>query len=145
MGRRLPELSLCVQYACNEAGVPSRSQVRSWIRAACQQPAEVAVRFVDADEGQALNRDYRHKDYPTNVLSFPYESSPVVGDLVICAQVVAKEAGERHVAVEAHYAHLIVHGMLHLQGYDHLTAAEAKSMEGRETAILLGLGFADPY
>ncbi len=79
------------------------------------------------------------------MLSFPYESLPLVGDLVICAPVVAKEAGERHVAVYAHYAHLIVHGMLHLQGYDHLTAAEAKSMEGRETAILLGLGFADPY
>jgi len=134
-----------VQYACNEVGLPSRSQVRRWIRAACQLPAEVAVRFVDADEGQALNRDYRHKDYPTNVLSFPYESSPLVGDLVICAAVVAEEACARHVAVEAHYAHLIVHGMLHLQGCDHLTAAEATSMESRETAILLGLGFADPY
>lgn len=145
MPKRLPELSLSVQYACNADLLPSRSQVRRWIRAACSQPAAVTVRFVDADEGRALNRDYRGKDYATNVLSFPYESSPVAGDLVVCAPVVAAEAAERGLAAEAHHAHLIVHGMLHLQGYDHLTPEQAEVMESLETAILGNLGIADPY
>jgi probable rRNA maturation factor len=145
MSRKLPELSLSVQYACNAPVLPSRTQVRCWIRAACSQPAAVTVRFVDTDEGQALNRDYRGKDYATNVLSFPYESLPVTGDLVVCAPVVAVEAAERGLAAEAHFAHLIVHGMLHLQGHDHLTPDAAEAMEGLETTILAGLGIADPY
>ena len=112
------------------------------------------MRFVDVDEGQALNRDYRHKDYATNVLSFVYDSEPVVvsalpavvGDLVICVPVVLREAAEQGKAASAHFAHLIVHGMLHLQGYDHETGArEARRMEAREREILAGLGFPDPY
>ena len=147
MPRKLPELNLGVQYACKDAALPSRPQVRKWLRAACDRPATVAVRFVDAEEGQALNRDYRHKDYATNVLSFAYESEPAVaGDLVICLPVVLREAAEQGKTAEAHFAHLIVHGMLHLQGYDHETGAEdAERMEARERKILAGLGFPDPY
>ena len=108
---------------------------------------QVTVRFVDAEEGQALNREFRHKDYATNVLSFPYETDPVIcGDLVICAPVVEREANEQGKSLEAHTAHLIVHGMLHLQGYDHETSkAEARRMENHERAILRELGYADPY
>jgi probable rRNA maturation factor len=117
------------------------------VRAACSLPAEVTVRFVDAEEGQMLNRDYREKDYATNVLSFVYETTPVVlGDLVVCLPVVQKEAVDQGKTIEAHFAHLIVHGMLHLQGYDHETGAEdAQRMEALETKILAGLGIANPY
>ena len=151
MPRRLPELSLSVQYACKDALLPTRPQVRRWVRAALladgELPAEVAVRFVDAEEGRTLNHDYRHKDYATNVLSFVYSSDPVVaGDLVVCLPVVVREAGEQGKTVEAHFAHLIVHGMLHLLGYDHETGArDAKRMEAREREILAGLGYPDPY
>jgi len=151
MTRRLPELSLNVQYACKDAALPSRPQVRRWVRAALKasgdRPAEVAVRFVDAEEGQMLNRDYRHKDYATNVLSFVYESEPrVAGDLVVCLPVVLREAAEQGKRAEAHFAHLIVHGMLHLLGYDHETGAkDAARMEAQEREILAGLGYPDPY
>jgi probable rRNA maturation factor len=120
--------------------------VRRWVRASCQRPAEVAVRFVAAEEGRALNRDYRGKDYATNVLSFPYEAMPrVVGDLVICLPVVLSEAASQKKGAEAHFAHLIVHGMLHLQGCDHQTGADAVRMEAREREILAGLDYPDPY
>jgi probable rRNA maturation factor len=147
MPKRLPELSLSVQYACKNAALPSRPSVRRWVRASCPLPAQVAIRFVDADEGRALNRDYRHKDYATNVLSFPYETGPVVaGDLVVCLPVVLKEAAEQGKTAEAHFAHLIAHGMLHLQGYDHETGEEdAARMEAKEREILAGLGYPDPY
>jgi probable rRNA maturation factor len=147
MPRRLPELSLSVQYGCKDAALPSRPQVRRWVRASCDRPAEVAVRFVDAEEGQMLNRDYRHKDYATNVLSFVYESEPrVVGDLVVCLPVVLREAAEQGKRAEAHFAHLIVHGMLHLLGYDHETGAkDAARMEAQEREVLAGLGYPDPY
>ena len=147
MPRKLPELVLSVQYACKDGALPSRPQIRRWVRASCERPAEVAVRFVDAEEGQMLNRDYRHKDYATNVLSFVYESEPrVAGDLVVCLPVVLREAAAQGKSAEAHFAHLIVHGMLHLLGYDHETGArEAKRMEAKETAILAGLGYPDPY
>ena len=147
MPRRLPELSLSVQYACKDGALPSRPQVRRWVRAACERPAEVAVRFVDADEGQMLNRDYRHKNYATNVLSFVYESEPrVAGDLVVCLPVVLREAAEQGKSAEAHFAHLIVHGMLHLLGHDHETGAkDAARMEEREREVLAGLGYPDPY
>lgn len=107
----------------------------------------MSVRFVAEDEGRALNRDYRKKDYATNVLSFIYESVPiVVGDLVVCLPVVLREAEQQGKAPEAHFAHLIVHGMLHLQGYDHETgAADAERMEAREREILAALGYPDPY
>jgi probable rRNA maturation factor len=140
-------LSLSVQYACKDDALPSRPQVRRWVRASCAADAEVTVRFVDAEEGRQLNRDYRHKDYATNVLSFVYgEDSPVQGDLVVCLPVVLQEAAEQGKPVPAHFAHLIAHGMLHLQGYDHEAGeAEAQRMEAREREILAALGFPDPY
>jgi probable rRNA maturation factor len=148
-----PELDLSVQHALRDPAAPKRPQVLRWLRAAQEGPATVSVRFVGAEEGRALNRDYRHKDYATNVLSFVYDSEPVgsalpmvVGDLVVCVPVVLREAQEQGKAVEAHFAHLIVHGMLHLQGYDHETGArEARRMEAREREILSGLGYPDPY
>jgi probable rRNA maturation factor len=144
-------LNLSVQYACNTGDLPLRAQVRVWTRAALDvngaRGGQITVRFVDAEEGRALNRDYRHKDYATNVLSFPYASEPVVcGDLVVCAPVVAREAAEQDKPPLAHYAHLIVHGMLHLQGYDHEAGKkQARLMEDHERAILAVLGYADPY
>lgn len=140
-------LNLSVQYACNMAGLPSRAEVRRWARAALAGGGQVTVRYVAAEEGQALNRDYRGKDYATNVLSFVYDTDPLtVGDLVICAPVVAREAAERGRPLAAHHAHLVVHGMLHLQGHDHETGDEdARIMEGREKEILAGLGYPDPY
>ena len=140
-------LNLSVQYACNAEGLPSRTEVRAWARAALAGGAQVTIRYVDAEEGRALNRDYRGKDYATNVLSFAYETDPLtVGDLVICAPVVAEEAVAQGKPLHAHHAHLVVHGMLHLQGYDHeISAADAEVMEQEEREILAGLGFADPY
>lgn len=144
-------LNLSVQYACDKTGLPSRQQIRQWAREALNvdgmRGGQITVRFVDAEEGQALNREYRHKDYATNVLSFPYEIEPVVcGDLVICAPVVEHEATEQGKSLEAHSAHLVVHGMLHLQGYDHETSkADARHMESLERTILQTLGYADPY
>jgi probable rRNA maturation factor len=140
-------LHLVVQYACNDDRLPSRSQVRRWVRAAATSDAEVTVRFVDADEGRVLNRDYRNKDYATNVLSFPYASAPAVaGDLVVCLPVVLREAQEQNKPSAFHFAHLIVHGMLHLQGYDHETGdQDADRMEAREREILAALGYPDPY
>jgi len=145
--RRLPELRLTVQYPSGQATAPTRPQVRRWVRAACDAPAAVTVRFVGADEARNLNRDYRGKDYATNVLSFPYESGDrVCGDLVLCSPVVAVEARDQEKAPEAHYAHLIVHGMLHLQGYDHeADSDDAERMEALERHILKTLGYPDPY
>lgn len=143
-----PILSLSVQYACNDDVLPSRPQVRRWVKQALEgESAEVTVRFVDAEEGQMLNREYRQKDYATNVLSFPYAPNPqMAGDLVLCLPVVLKEAAEQNKPVEAHFAHLIVHGMLHLQGYDHETSdSDAEIMEAREREILAALGYPDPY
>lgn len=147
MPRKLPELSLGIQFRRKDATLPTRSRVRRYVRASCDRPAEVAIRFVDAEEGRALNRDYRHKDYATNVLSFVYESAPsVAGDLVVCVPVVLREAAEQGKTAEAHFAHLIVHGMLHLMGYDHETGKrDATRMEAREREILADLGYADPY
>lgn len=144
-------LNLSVQYACNQGGLPSRPQIRAWVRAALdvdeKRGGQITIRFVEPEEGQSLNNDYRGKDYATNVLSFPYEVEPVVaGDLVICATVVEREAAEQEKTLEAHYAHLIVHGILHLQGYDHeIGENEALLMENKERTILTQLGFSDPY
>ncbi len=152
---KLPRrLDLSVQYACNRDGVPSRVDFRRWLRAAEPGAARVTVRLVDEEEGRALNRDYRGKDYATNVLTFAYdegedmplpEGLPLMGDLVLCRQVVEREAAEQGKSVDAHYAHLSVHGMLHLQGFDHEIEAEAEEMEARERAILAELGISDPY
>lgn len=142
-------LSLTVQYACagEDAALPPRPFVRRCVQAACEAPTEVTVRFVNAEEGRTLNRDWRHKDYATNVLSFPYADEPVVmGDLALCLPVVLAEAAAQGKEAAAHFAHLIVHGMLHLQGYDHESGAEdAEVMETKEREILARLGYPDPY
>ena len=142
-----PELALAVQYACAAAPLPARAQIRRWVGAAQERPLRATVRFVDAEEGRALNRDYRGKDYATNVLSFVYDSAPVaVGDLVVCLPVVKREARAQGKPLQAHMAHMIVHGMLHLQGYDHETGAQdAARMEARERAILARFRIPDPY
>jgi probable rRNA maturation factor len=121
--------------------------VTRWIRHALQSDAEMTVRIVDAEEGRALNRDYRKKDYATNVLTFDYTQEPVVtADLVLCAPVVAQEAKEQGKTLQAHYAHLLVHGALHAQGWDHESSAEdAQVMELREVEIMTRLGFDNPY
>ncbi|MDG5975532.1 hypothetical protein H010_09741 [Hydrogenophaga taeniospiralis CCUG 15921] len=148
----LPSLSLSLQFGALEDAAPHRAalprhKVVRWIRHALDADAEITVRVVDAEEGQALNRDYRHKDYATNVLTFDYATEPVVmADLVLCAPVVAREAADLGKPLAEHYAHLLVHGTLHAQGWDHETGEEdAQAMEARETAILAGLGEPDPY
>ena len=124
----------------------ARHRVARWVRAALELPGEISVRIVDEDEGRRLNREFRGKDYATNVLTFDYEHEPVVtADLVLCAPVVEREAQAAGLTLEAHYAHLLVHGMLHAQGYDHETEEEARAMEGRESELLPRLGFADPW
>ena len=150
--KRLPALRLSLQFgdvkdaARHRAALPRHSVAR-WIRHALQSDAEITVRIVDAEEGQALNRDYRQKDYATNVLTFDYTREPVVtADLVLCASVVVKEAKENKKTLQAHYAHLLVHGTLHAQGYDHETSdADAEEMEALEIDVLAGLGFSNPY
>ena len=148
----LKNLQLSLQFgdikdaARHRAALPRHSVAR-WIRHALACDAEITVRIVGSEEGQALNRDYRQKDYATNVLTFDYTRAPVVtADLVLCAPVIAKEAKDNKKTLAAHYAHLLVHGTLHAQGYDHETsAADANAMEARETAILAGLGIKNPY
>jgi probable rRNA maturation factor len=142
-----PELTLSLQFAdaTHRAELP-RHRVQRFVRAALELPGEITVRIVNAEEGQALNREYRAKDYATNVLTFDYTHEPVVSaDLILCAPVVAKEAQEQGISLLAHYAHLLVHGTLHAQGYDHEDDEEAAAMEARESELLLALGFADPY
>ena len=144
--KKAPELSLAVQYGCHDDALPLRAQVRRWVSAALEQSVQLTVRFVDAQEGRVLNRDFRGKDYATNVLTFVYETRPVTGDLVICTAVVQREAREQDKPFKAHLAHMVVHGMLHLQGYDHETgAADAARMEMREREILARFGIPDPY
>jgi len=141
-----PRLSLSVQYASNAPHLPTRAQVRRWVRAALLADAVVTVRVVEAIEGRALNAEFRGKAYATNVLTFVYDDKqPRAGDIVLCAPVVRKEADAQGKSLAAHYAHLVVHGMLHLQGFDHEHAGAAAVMEARETAILARLGLPDPY
>ena len=143
----LPSLALSLQFAdSSHRALLPRHKVARWVRAALACPAEITVRIVDADEGRALNREYRGRDYATNVLTFDYSRKPVVvADLVLCAPVVADEARKSRIAIEAHYAHLLVHGALHAQGYDHESTPDAKVMESRESEIVTRLGFDDPY
>ena len=146
-------LDVSVSYAAPRAGVPSAVSFRKWVAAALKsriREADLAIRIVDAREGRALNRHYRGKDYATNVLSFPADlpegvKMPLLGDLVICAPVVAREAREQRKPPQAHYAHLTVHGVLHLLGWDHEDDKEAEAMEQLEREILAGLGLPDPY
>jgi probable rRNA maturation factor len=140
-------LSLSLQFADKRhKELLPRPLVSRWIKAALESDAELAVRLVDAEEGQALNRDYRQKDYAANVLTFDYAHEPVVmADLIICAPVIEQEAKDQNKDLVAHYAHLLVHGTLHAQGWDHEDPQEAEAMEAREREILAGLGFDDPY
>ena len=143
---RTPEPALSLQYGVRSAQLPSRAKLRRWVRAALRKKASLTLRLVGAREARQLNLNYRGRDYATNVLTFIYsEKNPLEGDIAICAPVVTREARLRGVDREAHYAHLTVHGVLHLQGWDHGRNRDAQEMEARETAILRGLGFADPY
>jgi probable rRNA maturation factor len=146
------KLSLSVQFADDRlAESITRPNIRRWVKAAQLAPAEFTIRFVDAHEGQQLNHDYRGKDYPTNVLTFSYNDSAdenddiVRADIVLCTDVLLSEAKEQQRLVEHHVAHLIVHGVLHAQGYDHESDEEAAEMENIETEILARLGISDPY
>ncbi len=150
-------LDLAIGYALPRVGIPAAVSFRRWVAAALAgriREADLAIRLVDVEEGRALNRHYRGKDYATNVLSFPAElpeglpkgvKLPLLGDLVICAPVVAREAREQGKPLNAHYAHLTVHGCLHLLGWDHEEPREAEAMEQLERDILAGLGLPDPY
>ena len=144
-----------LQRATRVRGLPSQEMLQRWVTAALRgagyrRAAELAIRLVNAAEGRRLNRAWRHRNYATNVLAFPARlpealRSPLLGDLVICAPVVRREAAEQGKPLEAHWAHLTVHGTLHLLGFDHQTKAGAHAMEAKETAILTKLGFPDPY
>ncbi|MCW4453813.1 rRNA maturation RNase YbeY [Flavobacterium sp. MXW15] len=157
MTRGPVRLDVAVNYALPRAGIPAAVSFRRWVAAALDgriREADLAIRIVDAKEGRSLNRHYRGKDYATNVLSFPAEipeglpkgvKFPLLGDLVICAPVVAREAAEQGKPLAAHYAHLTVHGVLHLLGWDHEDEREAEAMEQLEREILAELGIGDPY
>lgn len=157
MTRGPVNLEVAISYAVPRKGVPAAASFRRWVAAALDtriREADLALRIVGEDEGRALNRHYRGKDYATNVLSFPAERPPglpknarfpLLGDLVICAPVVAREATEQGKPLPAHYAHLTVHGALHLLGWDHDNDADAHAMEQLEREILAGLGIDDPY
>ena len=139
-------LSLAVQYAVAATAWPAAAQLRRWVRAAQERDAALTVRFVGTREGQTLNAIFCGKDYATNVLTFVYDDvSPLAGDIVLCAPVVRREAKAEGRTLTDHCAHLVVHGMLHLQGLDHDTPRAARSMEARERAILATLGVPDPY
>jgi probable rRNA maturation factor len=141
-----PRLALAVQYAVAATAWPAPAAVRRWARAALLCDAAVTVRFVGTREGQTLNAAYRGKDYATDVLTFVYDdATPLAGDIVLCAPVVRREAKAEGKTLTDHCAHLVVHGMLHLQGFDHDTPRAARSMEARERAILATLGVPDPY
>lgn len=145
-------LTVDVQNAFDGPGVPEASLLEAWARAAWldENPSEVTIRIVDVAEGQELNHQYRGKDKPTNVLSFPFEAPagitlPLAGDLVICAPVVEDEAKEQNKSLASHWAHMVMHGMLHLQGYDHIDDQDAEAMEALEIRLLAQFGFGNPY
>lgn len=149
-------LELDLQIAVEASNLPTESQFQQWVEASIDRVAhgreetQLTIRITDETEIQTLNRTYRHKDKPTNVLSFPFEQPvgidlPLLGDIIICDTVVAREADEQNKPPEAHWAHMVVHGTLHLLGYDHIEEAEAEVMEGLEISLLTGLGYANPY
>ena len=143
-----PKLSLAIQYACNDQRVPTRSQLRRWIGATLERDATITLRIVSAKEGRELNHTYRKKDYATNVLTFVYDvtaDGELSGDIVLCAPVIAKEARQQRQELQHHYAHLVTHATLHLQGYDHEIDNDARVMEQREIALLARMKIADPY
>ena len=141
-----PRLSLAIQSTVDAADVPKRVALARIAIAALERDADVTLRFVDGREGRALNRRYRGRDHATNVLTFVYDDGvSLTGDIVLCAPVIAREARDQRKTLRAHYAHLVIHGMLHLQGYDHERDADAARMEAREIALLRDLGFENPY
>ncbi|RPH30502.1 rRNA maturation RNase YbeY [Buttiauxella warmboldiae] len=150
----MSQVILDLQVACEEAsGLPTEVQFQKWLDAVIppfQEESEVTIRLVDDAESHDLNLTYRGKDKSTNVLSFPFEAPPgielpLLGDLIICRQVVEQEAKEQQKPLDAHWAHMVIHGSLHLLGYDHIVDEEAEEMESLETEIMLALGYADPY
>ena len=142
----MPQLAISIQIASELANVPAKSQFKKWAKAALRVDSEVTIRIVDAQEALELNSQYRGKDYATNVLTFPLTEEPhLMGDIIICAPVVAAEAAAQHKDLTAHYAHLTVHGMLHLCGFDHENEPQAELMESIEIQILAKLGYANPY
>ena len=148
----MSELTVDIQRIIESDDLPDDDRLIQWARAGWQQAhdSEVTLRLVDESESQALNHQYRGKDRPTNVLSFPFEAPagitvPLAGDLVICAPVVAREAVEQNKTSEAHWAHMVIHGLLHLQGYDHIEDDEAEVMEALEIRLLAELGYGNPY
>ena len=150
----MSQVILDLQLACEDnTGLPDESQFQTWLDAVIpqfQEESEVTIRLVDTAESHELNLTYRGMDKPTNVLSFPFEAPPgmempLLGDLIICRQVVEREAKEQNVSLDSHWAHMVVHGSLHLLGYDHIEEDEAEEMEGIETEIMLALGYEDPY
>jgi probable rRNA maturation factor len=146
MSHGAPRVSLAVQYAVPSGTLPGPATLRRWVRAAVERDATVTLRFVGRREGQTLNALYRGKEYATNVLAFVYDqATPVSGDVVLCTPVLRHEARAQRKPLADHCAHLVVHGVLHLQGYDHDNERAARRMEARETAILAALGVPDPY
>jgi probable rRNA maturation factor len=144
--KRNPKLVFTLQVACNALGIPNRRKLRAWAAVALRRHAHVTVRIVGAREGRTLNKAFRSRDYATNVLTFVYdEGKPLSGDIALCAPVVAREARSQAKPLDAHYAHLLVHGLLHLQGHDHENEDDAEAMEAKEITILKRLGFPNPY
>ncbi|MBC7755047.1 MAG: rRNA maturation RNase YbeY [Bdellovibrio sp.] len=142
----MPQLKISTQFASTHALLPSKLQLRKWAKAALRVDTEVTIRIVDAQEALELNSQYRGKDYATNVLTFSLTETPhLMGDIIICAPVVAAEASAQQIDLMAHYAHLTVHGMLHLCGFDHEAEPQAELMESIEIQILTKLGYANPY
>lgn len=140
------KVKLSVQYALNAKGIPTIPQFKKWVKAALTQDADITIRIVEEHEGQELNNKFRGKKTATNVLTFFYDDIlPLTGDIVLCAAVIKKEAQQQDKTLMAHYAHLTVHGVLHLQGYDHENDQDATIMEQIETNIVTGLGYDDPY
>jgi len=143
---REQELVLTVQYAADKTGIPNRRLFRKWIKAALSKPAEVVIRIVDRQKGATLNRDFRGKNSASIVLTFVYDDDVLLlGDIVLCAPVIYSEAQQQGKDLAAHYAHLTIHGALHLQGYDHIRDEDAVMMESLETEIITRLGYPDPY
>lgn len=142
----MPKLQLNLQVATNSSYIPSKKQFNTWAKATLRVDTEVTIRIVDSEEGRILNSAYRGKDYATNVLTFPLAEDPyLIGDIVICAPIAESEANIEKKSLEAHYAHLIVHGVLHLHGYDHENEDQAALMESIEVTTLQKLGYANPY
>jgi probable rRNA maturation factor len=141
-----PESAVTVQFATRAASTPSPARFRRWARAALMRRAQITLRLVGSREARTLNKRYRRRDYATNVLTFVYpDQRPLAGDIALCAPVVRREARAQKISLAAHYAHLTVHGVLHLQGYDHERRRDAERMERLEARILKKLGYPDPY